>query len=69
LANETFSVLLPQTMPVWSHDPVEQAYHSDYVAAGVEAIQRRWLSRGCPEDVDEVIRIARTILMGHTPAE
>lgn len=58
LANEKFSVLLPDTMPVWSDDSIEQEYRSAYIIAGIQAIQRVWISRGCIESIDEVVKIA-----------
>ncbi len=58
LANEKFSVLLPDTMPVWSDNPIEQEYRSAYIIAGIEAIQRVWISRGCTESIEEVVKIA-----------
>ena len=58
LAYEKFSVLLPNTMPVWSDDSIEQEYRSAYIIAGIEAIQRVWISRGCVESIDEVVKIA-----------
>lgn len=57
-ANEKFLVLLPDTMPIWSNDPIEQQYRSAYIIAGIEAIQRVWISRGCIESIDEVVSIA-----------
>lgn len=58
LAYEKFSVLLPDTMPIWSDDPIEQEYRSAYIIAGIEAIQRVWISRGCAESIEEVVAIA-----------
>ena len=59
LAYKKFSVILPNAMPLWSEDEVEQEYRSAYIVAGIEAIQRVWISRGCRESVDEVVEIAR----------
>ncbi len=58
LANVKFSALLPYTMPVWSDDPIEQEYRSAYIIAGIEAIQRVWITRGCIERIEEVVEIA-----------
>lgn len=58
LAYEKFSVILPVTMPVWSDDEVEQEYRSAYIIAGIEAIQRVWISRGCKESIEQVVDIA-----------
>ena len=52
-----FSSLLPNTMPIWSDSPIEQEYRSAYIIAGIEAIQRVWISRGCVESIDEVVDI------------
>ena len=57
-AYEKFSDLLPDTMPIWSIDPIEQEYRSAYIISGIEAIQRVWISRGCLESIDEVVAIA-----------
>ncbi len=61
--NETvrdkFAILLPETMPRWTDDPVEQEYRSRYVVAGVEAIERVWVERGFAESIDEVVAIVQ----------
>lgn len=56
--DKKFSALLPDTMPVWSENPIEQEYRSAYIISGIEAIQRVWISRGCLESIDEVVAIA-----------
>ncbi|MBE6979958.1 MAG: TetR family transcriptional regulator [Ruminococcaceae bacterium] len=66
LAHQKFSVLLPETMPVWSEDPIRQEYHSQYVIAGIEAVQRVWISRGCQESIDEVISMVQQIHAGQS---
>lgn len=58
LTDEKFSGLLPDTMPIWSENPIEQEYRSAYIISGIEAIQRVWISRGCVESIDEVVAIA-----------
>lgn len=58
LVSEKFEVLLPDTMPVWSNNPIEQEYRSAYIIAGIEAIQRVWISRGCKESIEQVVAIA-----------
>ena len=58
LTDEKFSGLLPDTMPIWSADPIEQEYRSAYIISGIEAIQRIWISRGCVESIDEIVDIA-----------
>ena len=52
-----FAALLPETMPRWTDDPVEQQYRSQYIVAGVEAVERVWVERGFQESVDEVVQI------------
>lgn len=59
LVYDQFCTLRPDVTPVWSVDPVEQEYRCEYIAAGVEAIQRVWISRGCKESIDEVVEIVR----------
>lgn len=54
-----FSVFLPYTMPLWSADPVEQEYRSQYIIAGIEAIIRVWVTRGFQESVDDIVGIAK----------
>ena len=58
LAYEKFAIILPGAMPLWTADEVEQEYRSAYIIAGIEAIQRVWISRGCKESIDEVVAIA-----------
>lgn len=55
MANEKFSVLIPDTMPVWTKDELEQEYRSAYIIAGIEAMQRIWISRGCQESIENVV--------------
>ncbi len=52
-----FAVLLPETMPTWTDDPVEQEYRSAYIISGIEAIQRVWIERGFAESIDRVVEI------------
>ncbi len=58
LVYEKFSALLPDTMPLWSDNPIEQEYRSAYIIAGIEAIQRVWINRGFTESIEEVVKIA-----------
>lgn len=44
-------------MPKWTDDPVEQEYRSQYIIAGVEAVERVWVERGFAESIDEVVAI------------
>ena len=53
-----FNRLLPQVMPLWSSDPVEQEYLSAYICAGVNAIIHTWVARDFSESVDQVVRMA-----------
>ena len=53
-----FAVLIPETMPTWTADPVEQEYRSAYIINGIEAIQRAWIERGFAESIDRVVEIA-----------
>lgn len=52
-----FNTLLPKTLPIWDNDPLEQEYRSGYMMAGIEAIQRIWIERGCHESIDEIMEI------------
>ena len=58
LANEKFAILLPDTMPIWSENEIEQEYRSAYIIAGIEAIQRVWICRGCKESINDIVAIA-----------
>lgn len=62
---EKFRKLLPETMPIWSEDPVMQEYCSRYVIAGIETVQRVWVERGFQESVDQVIELVRKIQNGY----
>lgn len=59
MVRDKFAVLLPDTMPKWTDDPVEQEYRSQYIIAGVEAIERVWVTRGFKESIDEVVAIVQ----------
>ncbi len=69
LAYERFAVILPDAMPIWSEDPVEQEYRSAYIVAGIEALQRVWIGRGCKESIEEVVEIARRAQDKQIPIE
>lgn len=62
-----FSRLLPQMMPVWSEDPVEQKYRSAFIVAGIEAILFIWAESGFEQSVDEVVEIAKRAHGGQLP--
>lgn len=64
LAYQRFASLLPQTMPIWSTDPVEQAYRSAYIVSGIEAIQKVWIDRKFTESIDKVVSIVRKMQEG-----
>ncbi len=59
MVREKFAILLPDTMPKWTNDPVEQQYRSTYIIAGVEAIERIWVERNFAESIDEVVAIVQ----------
>lgn len=59
LVEKKFSIFLPHTMPLWSEDPIEQEYRSQYIIAGIDAIVRVWVTRGFQESVAEVVEIVK----------
>ena len=59
LANRKFSVLIAETMPVWSDDPIEQEYRSRFVCAGIEAIEGVWMEHGCQESIARIVEITQ----------
>ncbi len=59
LAKGKFSVLIAETMPVWSEDPIEQEYRSRFVCAGIEAIEGVWMERNCQESIARIIEITQ----------
>ncbi len=59
MIEKKFSVFLPDTMPIWSEDPVEQEYRSQYIIAGIEAIIRVWVTRGFQESIEEIVEIIK----------
>lgn len=56
-----FARLLPVTMPLWSEDPVEQAYYSRFASAGVQAIMQLWVERSFQEEMEQVVSLARRV--------
>ena len=64
---DKFAVFLPETMPRWSEDPVEQEYRSRYIISGVETIQRVWVERNFQESIDKVVEIAANVCKEWTP--
>lgn len=69
MVRDKFAILLPDTMPKWTEDPVEQAYRSTYIIAGVEAIERVWVTRGFVESIDEVVNIIQRAQDRQVPME
>lgn len=59
MVRDKFAIRLPETMPQWTKDPVEQEYRSRYIIAGVEAAERVWVERGFAESIDEVVAIVQ----------
>jgi len=62
-----FSIFLPYTMPLWSEDPVEQEYRSQYIIAGIDAIIRVWVTRGFQESVEGVVEIVKRAQKAQVP--
>lgn len=58
MVHEKFSAQIPNMMPIWTEDIIEQEYRSEYIIAGIEAIQRVWIIRGCKESVNKVVEFA-----------
>jgi len=67
IVENKFSVFLPYTMPLWSEDPVEQEYRSQYIIAGIDAIIRVWVIREFQESVEEVVEIINRAQRYHIP--
>lgn len=61
LCQRKFSKFLPDTMPIWSEDAIQQEYYSRYVTAGVEAIMQVWVEHSFKEDIDSVVSLAHQI--------
>ncbi len=62
-----FEEILPQVMPQWSADLVEQEYLSAYISAGISALFRIWAIRGFAEGADRVAEIAAAAQRGLLP--
>lgn len=67
IVEKKFSVFLPDTMPLWSEDPVEQEYRSQYIIAGIDAIIRVWVIRGFQESVEEIVEIVKRAQQQQVP--
>ncbi|MCR5005524.1 MAG: TetR family transcriptional regulator C-terminal domain-containing protein [Clostridiales bacterium] len=61
-ANRKFSVLIAETMPVWSCDPIEQEYRSRFVCAGVVAIAEAWMQFDCRDSIDQLVGFIRNAI-------
>lgn len=59
MVEKKFAAFLPNTMPIWSENCVEQEYRSQYVIAGVEAVIRVWVTRGFQESIEEIVEIIK----------
>lgn len=69
LVEKKFSVFLPETMPCWSEDAIEQEYRSQYIIAGIDAVIRVWVIRGFRESVDEIVAIIQRAQGRQIPVE
>ena len=69
MTEEKFSVFLREAMPLWSTDPVEQEYRSQYILAGIEAVIRLWFVRGFPESIDQIVAIVDRAMDRPVPLE
>lgn len=69
MVNEKFSRFMPETMPLWSEDPVEQQYLSEYITAGIDAIMTRWIVRDFQDSLEEVLALARRAQSGMIPIQ
>lgn len=67
IVEKKFSIFLPYTMPLWSEDPVEQEYRSQYIIAGIDAIIRVWVTRGFQESVEEIVEIVKRAQQQQVP--
>lgn len=59
-----FSVLIPEIVPDFSEDPVEQEYLLQYAASGIEGIEQVWIRRGFQESTEDIVRLAEKLLQG-----
>ena len=67
IVEKKFSIFLPDTMPLWSEDPVEQEYRSQYIIAGIDAIIRVLVTRGFQESVEEIVEIVKRAQQQQVP--
>lgn len=69
MTERKFSVFLQDAMPLWSTDPVEQEYRSQYILAGIEAVIRLWFTRGFPESIEQIADIVDRSMDRPVPLE
>lgn len=69
MINAKFSRFMPETMPLWSEDPVQQQYLSEYISAGIDAIMTRWIIRNFQESLEEILALARRAQSGMRPIQ
>ena len=67
MVHEKFAAKIPGIMPIWTEDSIEQEYRSEYIIAGIEAIQRVWITRGCIESIDKIVEFVRRAQDKQTP--
>lgn len=67
MINTKFSVFMPETMPLWSEDPVKQQYLSEYITAGIDAIMTRWIMRDFQESLEDILALAQLAQSGLQP--
>ena len=67
IVEKKFSIFLPYTMPLWSEDPVEQEYRSQYIIAGIDAIIRAWVTRGFQESTEAIVKIVKQAMDRQIP--
>jgi AcrR family transcriptional regulator len=58
MVHEKVAIAIPDVMPVWTENTIEQEYRSAYITAGIEAILRVWITRGCKESIERVVEYA-----------
>ena len=69
MVRDKFAIILPETMPTWTSDPVEQEYRSRYIIAGIEAVERVWVEREFSESIDEIVGIIQRAQDRQVPVE
>lgn len=64
-----FFALLPSMMPLWSEDPVEQQYRSEYIVGGIYSVLKIWIQRGFQESVDQMAELVQRMHDRQMPME